>query len=142
MTTKILAQIPVIPFVPLTAKPGEEVQRKKDLRDHIIKNISNLSEIRDSCRGKERLSLDVCFNLYAGDSKDSSRYSKDLDNLLKIVLDVLPDYMDNKQENREMGLGIIQNDNQIFEIHASKQFVFDESLEGIKIIISNYLVKF
>ena len=138
MKSEILGEIPVSEFVPLTAKPGEEVQRKIDLRDHIIKKIPNLSEIRESCRNKKRLSLDVCFNLYDGDKKDTSRYSKDLDNLLKIVLDVLPDYMDNKKENRESGLGIIQNDNQVFEIHSYKQFVQDKSKEGIKIIISEW----
>jgi len=135
MKSEILGQIPIREFIPLTAKPGEEVQRKKDLRDYIIKNNSNISEIKDSCRNKEKLSLDVCFNLYDGDKNDTSRYSKDLDNLLKIVLDVLPDYMDNKQENPELGLGIIKNDNQVFEIHSYKQFVQDTSKEGIEITI-------
>jgi len=135
MKSEILGKFRVYGYEPLTAKPGEEVMRKISLRDHLIKKISNLSQIKDSCRNKEKVSLKVCFNLYSGNENDTSRYSKDLDNLLKIVLDVLPDYMDNKQENRELGLGIIQNDNQVFEIHSYKQFVQDESLEGIEITI-------
>jgi Holliday junction resolvase RusA-like endonuclease len=125
-------------FEPKTAKPGDEVVRKKELRDFIKNNVSNLDDIVNSCRDKEKVSIKVCFNLYDGIKNDTSRYNKDLDNLLKIVLDVLPDYMDNKQENREKGLGIIQNDNQVYEIHSNKNFVHDTTEEGIEITISEW----
>ena len=116
----ILGEISVKPFEPKTAKSQEEVRRKKELRDFIKENFSNLDAVINSCRDKEKVIVDVCFNLYDGIKNDTTRYDKDLDNLLKIVLDVLPDYMDNKQEDRELGLGIIQNDKQVFEIHSYK----------------------
>lgn len=137
----ILGNISVKPFEPKTAKPGEEVQRKKDLRDFIKNNITDLQTIINSCHDQEQVSLEVCFNLYDGIKKDTSRYDKDLDNLLKIVLDVLPDFMDNKVENRESGLGIIHNDNQVFEIHSYKKFIQEPSIEGIEIIISKFMPK-
>ncbi len=137
----ILGEISVKPFEPKTAKPGEEVKRKKELRDFIRDNVSDLDNIVNSCRNKEKVSLDVCFNLYDGVKNNISRYDKDLDNLLKIVLDVLPEYMDNKQENRESGLGIIQNDKQVFEIYSYKRFVQDISQEGIEIFISEFTPK-
>lgn len=138
MKLLILGEILVKPFEPKTAKPGQEVIRKIELRDFITNNISTLSDVIQSCRNKEKFSIDVCFNLYDGVKQDISRYDKDLDNLLKIVLDVLPDYMDNKSENREKGLGIIQNDKQVFEIHSYKKFVQDTSLEGIEITLSTW----
>jgi len=136
MSDPLHEKISVKPSEPKTAKPGEEVTRKKELRDFIKDNISNLNNIINSCRDKEKVSIEVCFNLYDGIKKNTSRYNKDLDNLLKIVLDVLPDYMDNKQENRELGLGIIQNDNRVYEIYSYKKFVQDKSHEGIEITIS------
>lgn len=137
----ILGEITVKPFEPKTAKSQEEVRRKKELRDFIKENSSNLDTVINSCRDKEKVTVDVCFNLYDGIKNDTTRYDKDLDNLLKIVLDVLPDYMDNKQEDREIGLGIIQNDKQVFEIHSYKKFVQDISQEGIDIIISEFITK-
>ena len=45
--------------------------------------------------------------------------------------------MDNQQRNE--GLGLIENDKRIFEIHAGKEFVSDEELEGIDIEISEWV---
>ncbi|MCV0411386.1 RusA family crossover junction endodeoxyribonuclease [Nitrosarchaeum sp.] len=135
MKSKNLGTLIVKPFQPMTAKSQEEVTRKKDLRDFIIDNISNLSDVKNSCKDIKTVSVEVCFNLYNGEKNDTSRFCKDLDNLLKIVLDVLADYMDNKTENREFGLGIIRNDNQVSEIYSYKKFVQDPNLEGIDITI-------
>ncbi len=135
----MLGKILVKPFEPKTAKTGQEVARKIELRDFIKNNILTLDDVISSCRDKEKVSVEICFNLYDGIKNDTSRYDKDLDNLLKIVLDVLPDFMDNKSENRETGLGIIKNDKQVFEIHSYKKFVQDTSHEGIEITISEYV---
>ena len=134
----MLGKILVKPFEPKTAKTGQEVSRKIELRDFIKNNILTLDNVISSCRDKEKVSVEICFNLYDGIKNDTSRYDKDLDNLLKIVLDVLPDFMDNKSENRETGLGIIKNDKQVFEIHSYKKFVQDTSQEGIDITISEW----
>jgi len=133
----LLGKLSIRKFEPKTAKPGEEVKRKIQLRDYILENTKNLSEIRDSCREK-KLSLEICFNLYNGEPKDTARYTKDLDNLLKIVLDVLPEFMDS--EHKEQGLGLIESDKDdlIFEVHATKELVSDKELEGIDIEISEW----
>ena len=122
-------------FEPKTAKPGDEVDRKEELRETIRKRTKNLPEIQKNCKDKE-ISLDVCFYLNKEKVEDKSRHTKDLDNLLKIVLDVLPDYMDNAKINE--GLGLFKNDNLVFEIHATKEFVFNKNDEGLEIKILEY----
>lgn len=139
MKSKELGTLVVKPHIPLTAGSQDDVLRKKDLRNYILKKSSNLSEVKNSCKGIKTVSVEVCFNLYDGDKSDTTRYCKDLDNLLKIVLDVLADYMDNKFDNREFGLGIIRNDNQVSEIHSYKKYVQDLNLEGIDITIFEWI---
>ncbi|EIJ65740.1 hypothetical protein BD31_I0829 [Candidatus Nitrosopumilus salaria BD31] len=131
----MLEPISVRGFEPKTAKPGEEVARKITLRDFILTTHENLDKLREKYRGKN-LSLNVIFYLYSGNIADSSRYVKDLDNLLKIVLDILPDYMDSAK--KESGLGIIEGDRDdlIHEIHTKKEFVLDQDKEGMEIEIS------
>jgi len=133
----ILFKISITDFEPKTAGHGDEVERKEKLRDAIWKEITDHSA-RKNCRGKD-LSLNVCFNLYK-DPKQSSRYEKDLDNLLKILLDVLPEHIDNS-EKRNYGLGFIDdnNDYRIFEIHCEKKLVDDITQEGLDIEISEYI---
>jgi len=122
-------------FEPKTAKAGQEVERKVELRDISRARINNLDEIRENCKEK-KIALDICFYLNKERTEDESRYTKDLDNLMKIVMDVLPDYMDKEEKNE--GLGLIKNDNMIFDIHAAKEFVFSKDEEGVEIKISEY----
>ncbi len=132
----ILFKTSITDFEPKTAGHGDEVKRKVELRDAILKEIKD-HDARKNCRGKD-LSLDVCFNLYQ-DPKQSSKYEKDLDNLLKILLDVLPEHIDNT-EKRNFGLGLIDdnNDYRIFEIHCKKRLVSDITQEGLDIEISEH----
>ena len=125
-------------FEPKTAKPGQEVERKIELRDIIRSRIKNLDEIRQNCNRK-KIALDICFYLNKERIEDESRYEKDLDNLMKIVMDVLPNYMDKAEKNK--GLGLFENDNLVYDIHATKEFVFNEAKEGIEIRISEYIEK-
>lgn len=120
-------------FEPKTAKAQEEVDRKKDLLDKIQEKYTDLSDFRQAFREKEKHSIDVKFYFLEGTGVEG-RTKKDLDNLLKIVCDVLPDYMDNNKT--EPGLGIIKTDNSIFEIHSTKDIVFHEEDEGLDIEIS------
>ena len=123
-------------FEPLTAGHGDEVERKERLRNAILESIKD-STLQNNCRGKD-LSLNVCFNLYK-DPKQPKRYEKDLDNLLKILLDVLPEHMDNT--NKEAGLGLIDDnyDYKIFEIHCKKRLVMDMAQEGYDIEIAEHI---
>jgi len=131
----LLGKISVPRFEPKTAKPGEEAKRKIELRDYILKKIDNLSEIQQACKNIEKFSINVKFYLWGG-SKVDGRTKKDLDNLLKIVCDVLANYMDSEETNP--GLGIMRTDNSIYEIHCSKNIVDDEDYEGIDIEISEW----
>jgi len=123
-------------FEPKTAQAGEEVDRKIELREFIQKNIDNLSEIQQACRNIKKLSINVKFFLWGG-TKVEGRTKKDLDNLLKIVCDVLPDYMDSEKKNQ--GLGLMETDNIIYQIHCTKDIVVYEKDEGIDIEISEFV---
>ncbi len=122
-------------FEPKTAKAGQEVDRKLELRDIIRSRTNNLDEIRENCKD-QKIALDICFYLNKEREEDVSRYEKDLDNLMKIVMDVFPNFMD-KAENNE-GLSLISDDKMIFDIHATKEFVFNKDKEGLEIRISKY----
>jgi len=127
-------------FEPLTAS-SDVVNRKMKLKEKIERNTKNLDEIKEFCKDKE-LSITVNFFLY--DSKEDEspqpegRTKKDLDNLLKIVLDVLPEKMDSDGKND--GLGLIKKDfdHLVYEIKSSKEEVSEEMKEGIDIIISEW----
>jgi len=130
-----LGKISLRKFEPLTAQAGEEVDRKINLRDEIVKKISNLSEIKQACQNIEKLSINVRFYLWGG-TKVEGRTKKDLDNLLKIVCDVLPNFMDSGKKNE--GLEIMETDNSIFEINCTKDIVPHEEDEGLDIEISEF----
>lgn len=133
----ILFKASITGFEPKTAGHGEEVKRKEELRDAILKEVNDLNKIKN-CRGKN-LSLNICFNLFK-DPKQSSKYEKDLDNLLKILLDVLPEHIDNT-EKRNFGLGLIDDnhDHRIFEIHCKKRLITEITQEGLDIEVSEYI---
>ena len=88
----------------------------------------------------KHLSLNVCYNLYHH-PKEPQRYDKDLDNLLKLLLDVLPQHMDNTPDPKPVGLGLMRDndDKMIFEINCSKILVENESDEGLDIEIKEVI---
>ena len=127
-------------FEPLTAS-SFAVERKTKLKEEIEKQEKNLDQIRKFCQGEE-LSITVRFFLYDG-SKDENpqpegRTKKDLDNLLKIVLDVLPEKMDSEGENDGLGLITKDHDHLVYEIKSTKKIVYDKDEEGIDIVISKW----
>ena len=120
-------------FEPKTAKAQEEVERKIELRDKILESMRSLKlpkTFRD-----QKLAINVKFYLWGGTNVEG-RKKKDLDNLLKIVCDVLPDYMDKDKQNP--GLGLMETDNSIYEIHCTKTIVLKEEDEGLDIEISEH----
>ena len=77
----------------------------------------------------------VEFRLWKGSASTSNtRSRKDLDNLLKPVLDVLQTSLDAKQT--KPGLGLIGNDDLVHNIEARKHIVNRKTDEGIEITIS------
>jgi len=131
----LLASFSIRGFTPKTYGT-DDVERKKLLRDKILSEIENIEEIRTATLGK-RLSISVIFYLYE-DPKQSKRYEKDLDNMLKIFCDVLPEYMDQASTVEGLGLMEKKRDDLIFELHANKTLVGKESDEGMDVKIKEF----
>jgi len=131
----VYTKITLKKFSPVTA--GKKVlQRKKDLRDAIKHELGEkkLKKIQERCRGKH-LFLDVKYRL--AKTSESGRSQKDLDNLIKILFDVLPDYIASHSKDKEFeGLGLIENDRDVFKICSEKEIVGPDSTEGLDLIIS------
>jgi len=71
------------------------------------------------------------FYLWKGSpSVTDTRPVKDIDNLLKILLDVLG--------SGPQGLGLLESDSFISELYASKQLVGSEEEEGYRIVVEEY----
>lgn len=102
---------------------------KKAIREHLGKN---LQKIQNRCKNKP-LYIDVCFYLYYSDELGSTK--KDLDNLMKILLDVLSVNMINGQKPIE-GLGIVRDDSDIRKITCKKEIVNSFEGAGIDLQIS------
>jgi len=135
MSNSFLFKVKVRDYIPLTAGHGDEVKRKEKLLEKILESMDDDSGNPESCLDKH-LSLNVRYNLFH-DKKNPQRCEKDLDNLLKLLLDVLPQHMDNTPPPKPKGLGLMRDnhDKMIFEINCSKKLVEDESNEGIDIEI-------
>jgi len=139
LSDSVLFKVEIRNYIPLTAGHGDEVERKEKLLEKIRESINDDSGNPENCLDK-RLSLNVCYNLYH-DKNNPQRYEKDLDNLLKLLLDVLPQHMDNTPSKPE-GLGLMRDnhDDLIFQINSSKKLVDDESDEGIDIEIKQVII--
>ena len=70
-------------------------------------------------------------------TKILGQYKKDLDNMTKIVSDVLGDYLSeqDKISNKKTGLEIIRDDKDIHELHLVKKFVYTDSDQGLDITL-------
>jgi Holliday junction resolvase RusA-like endonuclease len=120
-------------FNPLTSG-NKVIERKTKLRD-LLKEAygKDIEKIRKKSKNSQKLSIDVCF--YLQKTNEIGRAKKDLDNLLKILCDVLPNYM-TASKNEHEGLGLIEDDDQIFEIHCKKEIIDSEKDEGLELAIS------
>ena len=68
---------------------------------------------------------------------------KDLDNLLNVIFDVLPQYFTDENNQLIDGLGLIEgkSDYMIFETHVAKKFVKTHKEEGFDISIFEMVEK-
>ena len=127
-----LGKISVMGFPPETAKRGHEMtERKEKLRNEFQKqNQDELPDLIKNCINKESIGVDVIFKLNTN-VPNPTTFKKDLDNLLKILLDIFPEEMDDN--TKERGLGIIRGneDDRVHEIICRKDFVEDPKDEGI-----------
>lgn len=138
MRRTLLPKISVA-YVPRTSN-RKDPEKKEQLRDKIIEAIGtsgqDLDLLKEKCLKEDYLSLDVKYRLY-NDPKVEGRSRKDIDNLLKILLDVLPQRLSVQDRKGRKGLGIISDDKdtKIFEIHCSKILVDTEREEGMDLEI-------
>jgi len=125
---KIVFQKKIRGINPETAS-SKSTKRKRELKSAIIKEIgSDYKKFRDKTLRNEIL-LDVIYCLYKSDSIVDS--TKDIDNLLKILFDVLKINM-----GKEKGLGLIKDDFQIFEVKCKKIIINNPKMTGLDLKIS------
>lgn len=129
----VFREIQLRGFTPLTSSSNKTIKRKENLKDLIEKKIGkDLKKIQKRCL-KRHLLAKVVF--YVIESDEKGRSKPDLDNLLKPLFDVLSVNMVNGQESHA-GVGLMENDSQIYEIRCKKIPVDTESEEGIDLQIS------
>ena len=130
----VLEKLEIRDFPPQTASK-DTVNRKKELRKKIKDEIdSELGKIQKRTINRP-LSIDVCYYLYLADASGSSK--KDLDNLLKILFDVLSVNMINGQKPL-MGLGLMKDDTYVYKIKCNKKENF-KGKEGFELKILRYV---
>ena len=132
---KAMEEIQIRNFIPETASK-DSVKRKNALKLVIGTKIGkDLLKIQKRTLNRPLL-IDVTFRLFKDDNSGSSK--KDLDNLLKILFDVLSKNMVNGQESKK-GLGIMIDDSFIHEIKAKKIEVNSKKEQGFDLMISSSL---
>lgn len=131
-------EVKIFPFEPLTKGRTRKYERKRAIKKEIEARIGSeqLSRLKAARKGR-LFSLWVDFYLWKGSADHSNtRSRKDLDNLLKNVFDTFQPYFDAQQ--KEEGLGLIEQDAYICEIHATKRLVDDNKDEGLHIRLSEH----
>jgi len=126
-------------FEPLTDNENP-IERKNKLLKKIRDKI-NLEKAKKKCENI-LFSLKVVYYLNI-DSKIEGQYKKDLDNMTKIVADVLTDYLtaQDKQNKQKTGLGLIRDDKDIHELHLIKKFVDNDTEQGLDIVLYKWSKK-
>jgi len=134
MIVEHLGKLFVRNFKPKTVKKGKETtERKKKLKKAFVDQNENLSQMQKTCQGK-KLSLKVTFYLDK-DTPDKTSFKKDLDNMLKILMDVIKEEMDDNEKNTGLGLVVENKDEEVFEVVCNKELVSGEDKEGIDLDI-------
>jgi len=132
-SSRTLVDIPVVPFEPPTTGSGQNIGDKQGkLRSAILERTSEaeIGKFKEALRGR-LVTITLGFFLWKGSTKTTNtRAVKDLDNLMKIIFDVLG--------KGQQGLGIIEEDSYICEVYAKKELVEDQAEEGLRIIIEEY----
>ncbi len=132
-SSRTLVDIPVIPFEPLAIGSGHDIgERQGRLRSAILERVTQneIGKFKEALKGR-LVTITLGFFLWKGSAKTTNtRAVKDLDNLMKIIFDVLG--------NGQQGLGLLEEDSYICEVYAKKELVEDSSEEGLRIIIEEY----
>ena len=132
MKWKIALQTEIRNFNPETAS-SNKLRCKKELKKALSTKIGKQHQTILKRVINRELFVDVCFYLYQSEQSGSSK--KDLDNLLKILLDVLSINMVNGQDKKK-GLGFLKDDSQIFRLHCEKKIINNPKNAGLELKIS------
>lgn len=134
----LLKKIEIRDYTPPTPA-GDYVEHKKSLKKKILEKIPDIDELRQKTIGK-KLVLDVCFYLNDQTAVEGNS-QKDLDNLLNVVFDVLPQQFTDENNKLIDGLGLIEgkSDYMIFETNVAKKFVKTHEEEGLDIEICEWM---
>lgn len=131
-----LSTIRIKEFNPLTS--NKHPRRRKIAMRNAIQEVLNekklkMPDIRKRCYGKP---LGVKAKFYLLKSEMSGDSKKDLDNLLKILFDVLSDDMIQNNTDPDLkGLGFMKDDEMVFEVRSSKIIVKTKDEMGFSISI-------
>jgi hypothetical protein len=139
----LLQKVRVKGFEPETAARNI-IKRKEKVRVELLKvlraNSVDLEALKIACQKTDYLSVDITFYLYSK-STATGRSNKDLDNMLKVICDSLPEHMVHQDTaNLYPGLGLIEGDKdeKIFEILSRKKLVNSEDERGFELEIRSY----
>ena len=118
---------------------GNYVENKKTLKKILEAKIGNLAELRNKTLNTKML-LEICFYLN-NNTTETGNWQKDLDNLLNVVFDVIPQHFTDEKNQDIDGLGLTEgkSDYMIHEVIAIKKFVDSREKEGIDIELSEWL---
>ncbi|MDV3292947.1 MAG: RusA family crossover junction endodeoxyribonuclease [Nitrososphaerales archaeon] len=132
-------EVLITPFQPLSLRgnKGRRYAQKEALRKEILKRIGEdeLKEFSEEYRNK-LVKVSLVFFLWKGSpGVTDTRWKKDLDNLVKPVLDVLQQHLDSQKT--KLGLNLFENDDYVCVLHAAKKLAAKPKDEGIHIVVSD-----
>lgn len=133
---ELLTHIRIRGHNPLTSRKypkDRKIDLKKILETEINKKDLKLEKIQKRCKGNP---LSIKIKYYLLKSNEEGTTKKDLDNLLKLLFDVLSDDMiKNNTDDELKGLSLMTDDEMIYEIRCSKKIVTEEKDMGFDISI-------
>lgn len=141
MRTSPLFEVDVRGFEPhsLRAKKGgHKAMVKGAFCKAILTNAGEdeVREARERLKGR-KLDVDVGFFLLRKSvHKSDTTEKKDLDNLLKPLLDILQTQFDKADSGK--GLGLVEDDEAVYSLSARKQLVDTDSEQGFHLIIREW----
>src|SRR5712692_1070696 len=120
-------------FDPVTPRTGlATTVRKSKLLNAILEQVTTEELVRAREKFHNRVvKLSVVFNLWKTPPTESdTRWIKDIDNLLKILFDVLG--------RGKQGLKLVEDDSYICQVQATKSLVPSKEEEGYLVRIEEY----
>ena len=127
-----------VPINPMSGSRGKRrYERKRELIEAVKEKKLDELERAKRAFAEKRVKVSVRFYLQKPVEGGSDTIGKkDLDNMLKLVLDALQTKADS--QGKLDGLGLISNDDSIFRLEANKRIVDRPEQVGIRIAMSEY----